>query len=110
MAGDELVIARPDAGGGDSWRVVGPNQPRTLDDLAGVERGRVMRMTTGRPVAGTSTGGRAMWATVKLASRSASVLVPDGMGLHVGNDVAVVPYERTSSGPPIRAVLVSSAL
>jgi hypothetical protein len=67
-------------------------------------------MTVGRTVPGAATAGRAMWATVKLAGRLASVLVPDGMGLHVGNEVAVVPYERTSSGPPIRAVLVSSAL
>jgi hypothetical protein len=100
MANDELVVAKPDTGGGDSWRVVGPNSPRTLEDLAGVTRGQVMRLTARQ----------ATWATVKLPGQSVTVLVPDGTGLHVGDEIAVVAYERVASGPPARALLISSAL
>lgn len=102
-AGDELVIAPAARGGTDAWRVVGPAPTSSPKPLTGAERGRIQRLRL------TEFGG-AVWATVRLERGPVSVLANAGVGLSLGDEVAVVAYERDASGLPPRAVLLSSAL
>lgn len=97
-AGHEVVVA--DATGSGAWRVVGPATPPPTD-LGHAVRGVVDELTLRN---GT-------WAVVRTRNGNILVLVDAGTALHVGEQVAVVPYDHPGSpGAVHRGLLVSSAL
>ncbi len=104
MAGDKLIVAQTPgdprrAGGG--WRILGPGVPRTSEDLSGALRGRVTVV---------STASRGAWAIVETADRTYSVPYKPPMVLSAGDEVVIVPYERSATRFPPRALLASSPL
>lgn len=97
-AGHEVVVA--DATGSGAWRIVGPASPPPTD-LGHAVRGVVDELTLRN---GT-------WAVVRTPTGNVSVLVGAGTGLHVGEEVTVVPYDHPGSPNAVhRGLLVSSAL